>query len=182
MDPVQRQAMEAGRSSAAKCEINPLVAVKLWQNPCWFSFRINYLALHFNVPVYSWIERKFGLPRPEYVVLFSLALQDGVAARDICVSSGFPRNTISLAVKKLLEKKVISREIDLADRRSFILHLTDKGKKIFEQTLEPMIERERQILKSLSPAERVMLSELLAKAVIDSKNWPPSVTPEETQT
>lgn len=173
------QAMGGGRDESAEHEVNPIVAIKLWQNPCWFSFRINYLALQFNVPVYSWIEKRFGLARPEYVVLYSLALKDGIAARDICVSSGFPRNTISRAIQKLLDKKIICREVDSTDLRSFALHLTEKGKRIFHQTLKPMVERERTILSALSPAERFMLSELLAKAVIDSKNWPSSIHPEE---
>lgn len=171
--------MGGGTTESATGAVDELVGVKLWENPCWFSFRLNYLALGFNIPVYNWIEKEYGLPRPEFVVVYSIGLKSGIAARDICSSSGFPRNTISRAVQKLLDKGIILREVAPDDQRSFVLHLTDKGRKIFDETLQPMVERENTILAKLTQAERLMLSELLAKMVVDSKNWPTSINPEE---
>lgn len=172
-------AMGGGLTDDAARVVDDLVGVKLWGNPCWFSFRLNYLALNFNIPVYSWIEKRHGLPRPEFVVLYSIGLKDGIAARDICSSSGFPRNTISRAVQKLLDKGIILREVAPDDQRSFVLRLTEKGREIFDETLKPMVDRENVLLAKLTQAERLMLSELLAKMVVDSKNWPNSIDPEE---
>ncbi|WP_244467927.1 MarR family winged helix-turn-helix transcriptional regulator [Nitratireductor soli] len=172
-------AMGGGLTDDAARAVDDLVGVKLWENPCWFSFRLNYLALGFNIPVYSWTEKHHGLARPEFVVLYSIGLKGGIAARDICSSSGFPRNTISRAVQKLLDKGIILREVAPDDQRSFVLHLTQKGRKIFDDTLLPMVEREQVLLARLTQAERLMLSELLAKMVVDSKNWPTSIDPEE---
>ncbi|MBP0573337.1 MarR family transcriptional regulator, partial [Mycobacterium tuberculosis] len=107
--------------------LDPLTAVKLWQNPCWLSFRINFLALAFNNPVYGLIDAGAGIKRPEFVVLYSLYLKDGVAAKDVCVSSGFPKNAISRAIQVLLERDLVRRAEDAADRRSFSLRLTDAG-------------------------------------------------------
>ena len=67
-----------------------MTAAKLWNNPCWLTYRLNYLALRYNVPLYEWVERTYGLSRPEYVVIYSLGLKDGSVARDIAISSGFP--------------------------------------------------------------------------------------------
>lgn len=172
-------ARAGGRSEEALRAVDELIGVKLWENPCWFSFRINYLALHFNIPVYGWIEKHYGLQRPDFVAMYSIGLKGGIAARDICSSSGFPRNTISRAVQKLLEKGLIEREVDPVDQRSFVLKLTNEGRKIFDETLPPMIERENVLLARLSQAERMMLSELLAKVIVDSKNWPSTIDPEE---
>lgn len=163
-------------TSGAAAALDPLTAVKLWQNPCWLSFRINFLALAFNTPVYGLIDQAAGIKRPEFVVLYSLYLKDGVAAKDICVSSGFPKNTISRAIQVLLERDLIRRDEDAADRRSFSLRLTDAGRDLVAAYMAPMIERERVMLASLSQAERVMLEELLAKMVVDSANWPPAST------
>lgn len=154
--------------------LEPLTAVKLWENPCWFSFRINFLALAFNTPVYGLIDQSAGIKRPEFVVLYSLYLKDGVAARDVCVSSGFPKNTISRAIQVLLERGLVRRDADAADRRSFSLRLTAAGRDLVSAYMAPMIERERVMLASLTPAERAMLDELLAKMVVDSSNWPPA--------
>src|SRR4051812_21412677 len=99
--------------------LDPLIEIKLWQNPCWFSFRINYLALLFNIPVYSWIERSYRVTRPEFVVLYSVGLKQGVAAKDICGSTGFPKPTISRAIQQLLKRNLLRRTVDPADQRSF---------------------------------------------------------------
>ena len=56
------------------------------------------LALRYNTPLYTWIKQDYGLSRVEYVVVYSLALADGAQARDICDTSGFPKNTMSRAV------------------------------------------------------------------------------------
>lgn len=162
-------------------DVDPLIAIKLWRNPCWFSFRINYLSMHFNVPVYDWTEKTFGLPRPEFVVLYALGLRDGVAAKDICASSGFPKPTISRAIQKLLKRKLIRRNEDAKDHRSYLLHITAEGRRIFDASMPVMLERERVMLARLSPGERTMLFEILAKMVVDSPDWPQTLQPEDSQ-
>ena len=48
---------------AALAELDPLTVTKLWDNPCWLSFRLNFVAFRFNDPVYRWIEKGL-LPEP----------------------------------------------------------------------------------------------------------------------
>jgi DNA-binding MarR family transcriptional regulator len=172
---------QGGLAAAGNRRVEDLVAVKLWQNPCWLSFRINFLALQFNEPIYRRIEKEHGLPRPEFVVLYSLGLSDGLTASAICSSSGFPKNTISRAIQKLIDKNIIRREVDQADLRSFVLYITDEGKRIVDQAMQPMVERERVMTSALTPAEQLMLSELLAKIVVDSPNWPLMTNTEENE-
>jgi DNA-binding MarR family transcriptional regulator len=162
----------------AATDLHPLIAVKLWQNPCWFSFRINYLGLQFNLPVYGWIEQRYGLMRPEYVVLYSLGLRDGITAQDVCASSGFPKNTLSRAIQKLLRRRLVRRAADARDRRRYVLRLTKEGRRIFDETLMPMLEREQRMLAALSPDEQRTLSMLLARLVEDSPNWPTELAEE----
>lgn len=158
---------------------NPLTAVKLWENPCWFSYRLNYIALHYNIPVYDWIEQRYGLVRPEYVVLYSIGLKSGVAAKDICISSGFPKNTISRAVQRLLKRKLIRRAQDENDLRSFVLRLTKAGRDIFDETMPTLIAHERTMLSGLDTAEQQQLSDLMAKLVLQSPAWPSAIDPED---
>jgi len=183
---VQRQPARPGRagrpdSDSRPPDLHPLIAVKLWENPCWLSFRINYLALQFNVPVYGFIERRHRLPRPEYVVLYSLALRNGIAAKDVVASTGFPKNTLSRAIQRLLRRGIIRRAASRTDRRSYVLHLTARGRCIIEQTLAPMLGRERTMLAGLTPGEQRRLSQLLAKMVVDSPRWPTHIPEEEME-
>ncbi len=152
--------------------LHPMIALKLWENPCWFSFRINYLGHRFSLPVYGWIEQRYGLVRPEYAVLYALGLRDGIAAKDVCASTSFPKNTISRAIQKLLRRKLIRRVGDRHDRRSFVLRLSAEGRRIVDETVPPMVAHEKNMLSNLSRNEQQALSGLLAKLVADSPNWP----------
>ena len=151
--------------------LEALTEAKLWHNPCWFAFRFNHIALHYNAPLYGWIKRKTGLSRPEFVVIFSLGLLDGALARDISVSSGFPKNTLSRAIDKLHGLGLIERRSDAADRRNQTLHLLPAGRRMFDETLQQFIAFEERMLRSLTPSERQTLSNLLAKIVLDTPNW-----------
>lgn len=86
-----------------------MLYAKLWDNPCPMTFRINYLALQYNTRLYDWVQQTYGLKRPEYVVLYSLSLADGGSARDVSRTSGFPKNTLSRAIKRLELMELIER-------------------------------------------------------------------------
>jgi MarR family transcriptional regulator, temperature-dependent positive regulator of motility len=173
-DPMLRRE-RAEIKSASVGKLHPLITVKLWDNPCWLSFRINYLSLMFNVPVYGAIEQRYGLVRPQYVVLYALYLRDGIAAKDVSASAGFPKNTISRAISKLLRRKLIQRASDPTDRRSYVLRLTDAGRRILDETVPLMVEREKQMLETLTREEQRVLSKLLARVVMESPNWPSTI-------
>ena len=178
MDEATRQALfeaRAGRDQAPSLPEGldtPQLQAKLWENPCWFSFRLNYLALHFNTPIYSFIQQQLGLLRPEFVVLWSLFLAGDGTLTDVVRSSGFPKNTLSRACSKLFQMGLIERDVDSSDQRRVMLALTPVGRELTEKAKSTMIEHERKMLECLSPAERLNLSEILTKLISASAQWP----------
>ncbi len=157
-----------------------MTRVKLWQNPCWFTYRLNYLALRYNVPLYAWVEDRYGLSRPEFVVIFSLGLLDGAYARDISASSGFPQNTLSRAIHKLNRLQLISRTPDTEDGRRFMLSLTSEGRALFDEALPRFVSFEHMMLDALDHDEQQQLSTLMAKMVLASPQWPNTLEDQET--
>lgn len=155
--------------------LDALTEAKLWRNPCWLTYRLNYLALRYNVPLYTWVERTYGLSRPEFVVIFSLGLTDRAVARDIAASSGFPPNTLSRAIHKLVRLGLTTRTSDAADRRRFVLMLSETGRALFEEALPRFVDFEHMMLEALSEDERTTLSRLMAKMVLASRTWPTSI-------
>jgi DNA-binding MarR family transcriptional regulator len=139
---------------------------RLWKNPCGFAARFNYLALRYNVPLYGWVEERFGLSRVEFVVIYSLAIQEGVTASEIASSTAFPKNTLSRAVNRLVKLGLIARRADGEDRRAQLLSLTVAGRAIYDEALPRFAGVEQDMLASLSLVEREMLSMLLAKVVL----------------
>ncbi len=155
-----------------KREAPDMLEAKLWANPCPFTFRINYLALLYNTPLYSWISDQYGLKRPEYVVLYSLALADGGSARDVSRTSGFPKNTLSRAIKRLERIGLIkARSKAPGGGRRQALYLSDKGWALFNETRPAFEAQEKRMLNALSQGERQMLFELMSKVVLDAQEW-----------
>ena len=167
------------KSSKQDTGPNPdMLNAKLWDNPCPFTFRVNYLALLYNTPLYSWIQDAFGLKRPEYVVLYSLALADGSSARDVSRTSGFPKNTLSRAVKRLeLMGLIKARTKAPGGGRKQALHLSEKGWTLINQTRPTFEAQEKKMLRVLSDGERQILSELMSKVVLAAQDWAGEVPP-----
>ena len=159
-------------------ELDPLTVTKLWDNPCWLSFRLNFVAFRFKDTVYRWIETRYGLVRPEFVALYAVGLKGGVAAKNIVASAGLPKNTLSRAIQKLLERRLLKRESDPDDLRSYVLALTPAGRAIFDETMPRMVQQQAAMLGALSEAEQKQLCELLDKMVIASPTWPVDLEPE----
>lgn len=175
-EPQPPAGTEAGGSG-----LDAMTEAKLWRNPCWFAYRLNYLALRYNVPLYGWVERTYGLSRPEFVVLYSLGLKDGAVARDIAASSGFPQNTLSRAIHNLVRFGLIERTADAGDRRRYVLTLSAAGRRLFEEALPNFVAFERMMLASLGEEERATLSRLMAKMVRASPSWPTTVAEPEPE-
>ena len=144
-----------------------MLETKLWDNPCPFAFRINYLALLYNTPLYKWVENQYGLKRPEYVVLYSLALTNGGNACDISKTSGFPKNTLSRAIKILESKGYPNKRSNKpGSGRRQALYLSEEGWKLIKGTIGIFEKQENRMLKNLSSGERQILFELLSKVVL----------------
>jgi DNA-binding MarR family transcriptional regulator len=156
-----------------------MLDAKLWENPCPFTFRINYLALLYNTPLYTWIQDSYGLKRPEYVVLYSLALADGGSARDVSRTSGFPKNTLSRAIKRLeLMGLIEARAKAPGGGRRQALRLSEKGWTLINRTRPAFEAQENRMLQTLSDGERQILFELMSKVVLAAEDWAGELPPE----
>ena len=139
---------------------------RLWKNPCGFAARFNYLALRYNQPLYSWVEQEFGLSRVEFVVIYSLALMNGVTASEIASSTAFPKNTLSRAVNRLSKLGYIARSTQAMDRRMQYLSLTPFGQAIYDAAMPRFVAFEQEMLAPLSLVEQETLNALMAKVML----------------
>ena len=177
--PASQVALDEGISELNEEGIPDMLYAKLWANPCPFTFRINYLALLYNTPLYGWISKEYGLKRPEYVVLYSLALADGGSARDVSTTSGFPKNTLSRAIHRLeMMGLVKARSKAPGGRRKQALHLSEKGWDLMRETIPAFEAQEERMLKALTQGERQMLFELMSKVVMQAPEWAGELPPE----
>ncbi len=162
--------------------LDPLLEAKLWRNPCWFAFRINYTALRYNQPLYDWVRQAHGLNRPEYTVIYSLGIGGSRQASQITHSSGHPKNTLSRAIARLESRGLIHRDKSAGTGRNQLLSLTVEGHNLFDTTLPTFIEHERRLLAGITEEDRAALARILAKVVLSSHDWPTEVTGLESET
>ena len=104
-----------------------------------------------------------GLTVSQFGVLEALyhlgALSQKDLGRKILRSSG----NITLVVDNLEKRGLVKRERDRTDRRFFIIHLTDKGKRLIRRIFPPHAALIAEELSVLSDAEQQKLGDLCKK-------------------
>ncbi len=135
------------------------------------GYRLSFLANQLVGPVYAGIERDHGLTRPEFLVLFVLAQQDGMTASDIVSLSGLPKNSISRGVQLAEGKKLVRRRRDPGDGRRSFLHIEPAGQALHAELVSRFTDQEARLLMPLDPQEREQLTVLLRKMVNASAAW-----------
>lgn len=143
----------------------------LRRNEIAFGYRIGYLFNHFSGPVYKWTSAELGLQRPEFATLFCAAHLGDITATDVVTLTGIPKNSVSRAVKKLTEERLLSSQADEHDGRRAILQLTAAGRRTYERILPKFRERQERMMSVLSPAERAEFNRLLDKLVERQDDW-----------
>ena len=105
-----------------------------------------------------------GLDGWEFDVLAALrragepyALSPGQLSTQTLVTSG----TMTNRVDRLVERGFVHRTPDPSDRRGVRVELTDSGKRAVDGALIDLLQREHELLESLSEDERIQLAELL---------------------
>jgi DNA-binding MarR family transcriptional regulator len=155
-----------GAELLGRQRLDAFTHARLWRNPCGFAARFNYLGLRYNTPLYGWVQERFGLSRPEFMLIYSLGLMDGVTASEIATSTAFPKNTLSRAVNRIARLGLIRRRAGASDRRQQNLTLTAKGRAVLDEAMPRFVALETEMLAPLSLVERETLSALMAKVVL----------------
>ncbi len=135
-------------------------------SPTRIGFSFGILAnVYFRYPTYRTVGQRHGLTEPETTIIFLLGHRPVLTAVEICAISSRPKNSISRAVNLLVNKKLVSREIDKVDSRKRNLKLTARGSAMCEKIFEVFRSNEMTMLKPLTAAETRRLDELVRKLI-----------------
>jgi DNA-binding MarR family transcriptional regulator len=111
------------------------------------------------------------LVRDEVNTLFCLAHLDDLNQRDICLVMGRPKNSVSRAISRLIERDLIETREDPGDGRRAKLRLKPEGRKLYETTSRLFVAREALMLEALATRERTQLDAILTKLMNAHKAW-----------
>lgn len=149
----------------------PLSVTMLQHTPLAPVWRVAFIANFFTGPLYQEVQERFGISRPDFVILFCLAQGARLVARDIGLVTGLPKNSISRAVSALLKAELIERERDANDKREKPLSLTVTGQELLEQVVPLFEKRQRALFAALSDQEQAEYDRLSNKIIARMPKW-----------
>jgi len=109
--------------------------------------------------------RGIGISPPQFALLDRIARKPGATLGEIAAALGVTPPTISVALRRLEELKLVRKSRDPRDRRNIRVYLTAKGEALHREAAEFKRLRAERLLSPLPPAERAELVRLLEKAL-----------------
>jgi DNA-binding MarR family transcriptional regulator len=101
--------------------------------------------------------RTADLSVPEFRTLGFLKGHPGASLSDVTDHIGLSLPSMSKLVDGLVERKLVTREFDLEDRRRVTLALTGRGRAILHAARAPTQAYLAEVLSAVSPAERAVV-------------------------
>ncbi|GLW99850.1 MarR family transcriptional regulator [Microtetraspora sp. NBRC 16547] len=98
----------------------------------------------------------------DFVVLDTLADQDADSQHELAERLGINRTIMVRLIDRLQDAGYVTRTRNPANRRSYVLSITDEGRKAREAMREAVAARDARITAPLTSPERQRLNELLS--------------------
>jgi DNA-binding MarR family transcriptional regulator len=105
-----------------------------------------------------------GLTPRQLALLVTVASQPGCNQIEIVARTGIDRSTTAEMMKRMIKKGYVVRKRSERDTRSYVVHLTDKGRRALKNA-EPVAKRvDEKVLRALGSRSAVFLENLEALA------------------
>lgn len=128
---------------------------------------VGYLLAKAEVPAQRIFKRHVGAPLQLRAVEFSLLvllLTNGSATpKQLALTLDLPPPQVTMLVDRMVDRGLVRRQRSTRDGRALDLTLTPAGQDLARRAHRASTTMEAAWLQGLSPAERAMLAELLAK-------------------
>jgi DNA-binding MarR family transcriptional regulator len=112
------------------------------------------------------LQAKYDLTLSEGDVLFSLYFNDKVLSpTNLYKATILTSGGMTKILKKLQDKKLISRVASNKDKRSMLVNIEPKGEQLIESSLKDIIEMDNKVFSVLEEEEKNTLEHLLKKLV-----------------
>jgi MarR family transcriptional regulator, 2-MHQ and catechol-resistance regulon repressor len=106
---------------------------------------------------------KYGLNLSEFGALEVLYHKGPLPVQSICEKVLIANSSMSYVIENLIKKELIEKVKNEKDRRIHIVHLTEKGKKLFDEVYPEHLEQMRSVINILDEIEEKELQTLLKK-------------------
>jgi DNA-binding MarR family transcriptional regulator len=108
------------------------------------------------------------LSHAEFRLVAALGHKGSAIMSDLAGMLNVPLSTATHTVDKLVAKGLVERGRGDRDRRIVLVDLSEKGRRLHQSCLECQLAMGRTMLEALSPGEREIFLELMAKMTHDA--------------
>jgi DNA-binding MarR family transcriptional regulator len=109
------------------------------------------------------METKFGITIAEWRVLLTLNSEEGVSAAEITNRWAMEKMSVNRAIQRMVDNGCITRERDPDDRRSYLLALTSKGRKLHDKISPTANKRYNELMSAIDSDESDAMVRALQK-------------------
>ncbi|MEO3867496.1 MarR family transcriptional regulator [Nonomuraea sp. B12E4] len=105
---------------------------------------------------------RWGLTGKQLRVL-AYARDAAMSQRDLTALARMDRTTMTAVINTLERLRYVSRVRNTADRRKYLITVTEDGARVVEEVLAHMVKVEADFLGPLTPVERSLLNNMVAR-------------------
>jgi len=129
-------------------------------------------------------ERRVGLSGAQLFALQQIAAAPGASVNDLAARTFTHQSSVSVVIRRLVERRLVAKVVARDDRRRVQLALTDAGRAALRRSPEPVQERLIAGIAALPDADRRTLAEALtrlARAMASPGAHPPMFFEDERE-
>lgn len=109
------------------------------------------------------IELEIGISLAQLFVLQQVAERPATSLNDLAERTATHQSSVSVVVRRLVDRGLVTRRADTADKRRVQIELTPAGEKLLVGAPETIQVRLVAALQQMQAAERTQLAQLLSK-------------------
>lgn len=136
-----------------------------------YTGELGFMVTSVRASIHDALERElapYDLTTPQYVVLNCLAKGWGRTLSDFCRVLAYDSGAMTRLLDRIVAKGFIRRVENEADRRSYLIELTELGQAALPQALDATEVAMRRLLKGFSEDDAETLHKLLSRLLINA--------------
>ena len=106
---------------------------------------------------------EYGLFRGQPPILALLVADDGMSQKTIADRLDLSPATVTVTLKRMEKSGLVTRHMDEHDQRVLRVHITNKGREMFDKSEQTMIHVTEEILEGFTPEERHIFHDFIAR-------------------
>lgn len=126
-------------------------------------YRLAVLADAVSQSIANLYHERFALNRAEWRILAALGDEPNMTGKQLSNYTTLDKMQVSRAVNAMLDRSLLIRSENPADRRNMILRLSEQGEELLSKVIPVVQEREKFLLQTLTEEEQQLFEKAVQK-------------------